>query len=300
MESVSINDLQDEITHLRNKVDRIDESKKSWTKDISTFISVAAFLFSFGTTIVSYKRANEQDIHNLKSELRTILQRLAALPKENMEIFTKYAADKNTVAILSGYVGQENLLLSKQANEVLKRLPSDQVSATDYSAVALALAQSRNYDEAIADFKHALAVATILDDEVNALRLLGGLEMTAGKADDARKHFQSALDIFSKYPGYDNFTKLSTNFLTELTWAQGEAVNRNMEAASQHMNGADQLVGGMPPGPQGDVFREQANQVRKVLFGPAQNSAQNPLLGPNSAVPPPILPPLGPVLPKSK
>src|SRR5262249_29566262 len=61
------------------------------TMEMSTLIALAAFLFSFGTTIVSYRRANRQDVHNLKTELRGLLQRLAALPKENLEVMQKYA-----------------------------------------------------------------------------------------------------------------------------------------------------------------------------------------------------------------
>ena len=177
METVSTSDLQDEIAHLRNKVDSIAEEKQEaktpWFKNIATVISVIALLFTFGTTVVSYKRTSDQDIHNLKSELRTLLQRLAALPKENLEIYKKYQAEPNTIAVLSGYLNQENLLLLKQADEVVKRLPKDQVSATDYTAVALALEQSRNFDTATANFNNALAVATILDDEVGALRVFG-------------------------------------------------------------------------------------------------------------------------------
>lgn len=55
MEPVSTEDLQSEITHLRDRVDLIAEeqaAKKPWFKDVSTIIAVAAFLFSFGTTII--------------------------------------------------------------------------------------------------------------------------------------------------------------------------------------------------------------------------------------------------------
>ncbi len=301
METVSINDLRDEITHLRNKVDFIaeenQEAKGPWFKNIATVISVAAFLFSFGTTIVSYKRTNDQDIHNLKSELRSLLQRLAALPKENLEIYKKYQTEPNTIAVLSGYLNQENLLLSKQANEVIKRLPKDQVSATDYTAVAMALEQSRNFDTATANFNNALAVATILDDEVGALRLLASLEMMMGKTGDARRHFQSAVDIFAeKYRTYDDFTKNYTNFLTEINWAQAEGAARNIEAAMQHLNNADQIVGRMPQGPQTELYRSQVSQSRSALSAPAQTGPVNPAVIPaplpsaGLPKPPPVLP----------
>ena len=279
MGTVSVDELNEEVSHLRNRIDSLAEAsesaKKPWFKNVATLISVAAFLFSFGTTIVSYKRTAEQDVHNLRSELRVLLQRLAALPRENVEITQKYIAEPNIVAVLSGYVNQENLLLSRQADEAIKRLPKDQVSATDYLAIALAFEQSRNLDVAVENFNKALAVATILDDEVAALRLLGSLEMTIGKSGQARSHFQQALDIFGKYRNYDDVTKLTTNFLTEINWAGAEATSRNWEGAQQHINKAEQIVDSLPKGPQTDMFKAQVVQFKNGLSGTAQVAVPN-------------------------
>jgi tetratricopeptide (TPR) repeat protein len=282
METVSIEDLQGEITHLRNKMDSIAEenqaAKKPWFKNISTFISVAAFLFSFGTTIVSYKRANDQDIHNLRSELRGILQRLTALQKENAEMTQKFSSDPNTVALLSGEIKQENTLLSKQSNEIIKRLPQDQVSAIDYLSVAQALFASRDFNDAIADSKNALAIASTLDDEVDALRSLAIFETRTGKTGDARSHFQQALDLFEKkYHGYDDYTKNYTNFVTEISWFSAEANGRDMEAATQHVNGAEQYLRNMPPGPETEIFKGQITQARNRLNVLGQAVPTNPL-----------------------
>jgi tetratricopeptide (TPR) repeat protein len=298
MEPVSIEDLQGEITHLRNKVDSIAEenqaANKPWFKNISTGISVAALLFSFGTTIISYKRANDQDIHSLKSELRGILQRLAALPKENIEIYQKYASEPSSIATISGYLNQENLLLSKQANEIIKRLPKTQVSSIDYMAVATALAQSREYAAAILNFNSALTVASTLDDETATLRVLATLEMQNGKTGDARLHFQQALDLFKKkYESYDDFTKNSVNFLTELYWASAEAWVRNMEAATQHLNSAEQLLKKLPEAPQTQVFKGQLDQMTNRLFARAEASSPNPPPAPNSSQFPAFAPETG-------
>jgi tetratricopeptide (TPR) repeat protein len=243
--------------------------------DISTFIALAAFLFSFGTTIVSYRRSNKQDIHNLRTELRGLLQRLAALPKENMEIIQKYASDPNAVAVLSGYVNQENLLLAKQAADVITRLPQNQVSATDYLAVAQALQQSRAFTEATANFRKALAAAKLLDDEVAALRMLAGMEIVTGKIGDGRVHFQQALDLFGKHLGYDEVTKNYTNFLTELQWSWAELYGHAMDAAKQHFNQAEHCLGKLPSGPQTEIMKGQLNQLRTALSanGPADPSA---------------------------
>jgi hypothetical protein len=283
----SVDELKEEISHLKNRIDTVAEesANKPWYQSVSTLISVAAFLFSFGTTIVSYHRTNEQDVHNLKSELRALLQRLAALPKENIEVTQKYISDPSTIGILSGYINQENLLLSKQADEVIKQLPKEQVSSTDYTAVALAQENSRNFNAAIIDFNNGLKVATILDDEVAALRMLGSLEMMLGKTGDARLHLQQALDIFGKYRDYDDFTKHYTTYLTELNWAGVEAGNGNWDVAQQHVSKAEQILDSMPKGPQTDIYKGQLEQFKRNIAG-------QPAF-PNS----PVIPGVPPVLP---
>jgi tetratricopeptide (TPR) repeat protein len=287
MADVSIGDLQTELTHLRNRIDTVAEesqaANRKWYKDISTLISVTALLFSFGTTMVSYKRESAQDIHNLRTELRGILQRLAALPRENMEVYTKYQ-DPSAIAMLSGYIGQENAILSKQANEVLKRLPEDQVTATDYIAVAQALEQNRDFTSAIDDFKRALAAAKILDDSVGTLRLWASLEMMTGNIGGARGHFQDALDLFgTKYPGYDESIKISTNFLTEINWAEAEINVRNIDEANRHIAAAEEYVRRMPEGPQTTISRAHVAQVRSRISTP--NSTANPLIATNPLAP---------------
>ncbi len=68
-----------------------------------------------------------------------MLQRLAALPKENVEVGKEYAGDPGAIALVSGYIGQENALLARQAAEVAQSLPKDAVSSTEYYGIGLAL-----------------------------------------------------------------------------------------------------------------------------------------------------------------
>src|SRR5262249_34367656 len=236
-----------------------------WYKNITTLISVAALVFSLGTTIVAGWHTKEQDTHNLRSELRGLLQRLAALPKENLELFQKYRNDPATLNSLSGFLNQENVLLARQADELLRRLPDDQVSATDYIGVSMALTTSRMFDAAIVDLNRALRIASpILDDEIGALRNLASLEMGLGKTGDARAHYQLAADIFGKdpYRGYDQFTKVLTNTLTELAWAFSEGSAGNWDMFQQHVGKAEQLANSLPKGPQTDFLRDQVNQLK--------------------------------------
>src|SRR5438046_6619481 len=83
-------------------------STTPWYKQISTILSGAALLFSFGTTYVSYHRTRSQDIENMRQELRATLQRLAALPKENVELMKKYEGDPASMNLVSSYLNQEH------------------------------------------------------------------------------------------------------------------------------------------------------------------------------------------------
>jgi tetratricopeptide (TPR) repeat protein len=288
MEPILVDELRHEITHLRNRVDSIEEAYKSkeipWYKNVSTLIAAAAFLFSFGTTIVSYKRSSDQDVHSLRAELAGILQRLAALPKENLEAYNKYKdVDPISFANLSGYLNQENLILSKQASDAINRLPKDQVSSTDYQAVALASQNSRNYDAALVNFKNALDAATVLDDEVAALRNLANLQMVTGRTGEARANYQKALDIFAKYTGFDDVTKTLTNVFTELAWAWSEASAQNSDVAAQHLTKAEQILAGLPNGQLKDYLKRQVDETRAKLFATPQIAIGNPPPGPTSS-----------------
>src|SRR2546426_3294976 len=90
-------ELEQKVDLMKREIDAlqiaITGQTNPWYKNISTILSVVALLFSFGTTYVSYHRTSVQDIQSRRQELRGLLQRLAALPKENVDIQKKYAND---------------------------------------------------------------------------------------------------------------------------------------------------------------------------------------------------------------
>jgi hypothetical protein len=272
MNNASTDQPSEQLSILRGRLDRVDEdirlltlrARPSWYKDVATLISVFALVFSLGTTIVTALHTREQDIHDLRTELRGLQQRLAALQKEDYEVSRKYINDPTTMSGFLSLITQESILLSRQADEILRRLPSNQIAATDYIAVANGQEFTRMFELAIPNLKRAIAVASNLDDEVAALRSLAGLEMTQGNIGEARAHFQQALDVFGKdtYRGYDQSTKLSTNTFTELLWATAEKSTGNSDQFQQHTNRAEQLVNSMSKGPDADYYRGQVNQLK--------------------------------------
>jgi tetratricopeptide (TPR) repeat protein len=286
MADVAPNDeLRAELSNLRMTVALLTEKSLAaevpWYRNVATLISVSALVFSLGTTVVAGWHTQEQDIHNLRTELRGLIQRLVALPKDNVEIFQKYKDDPSVIANLGGPLNMENVILSRQADEILKRLPKDQVSATDYIAVAQALANARIFDAALADFNKALGVASpVLYDELGALRSLGALAMSLGKTGEARAYYQRAADIFGKdeYRGFDQITKSSANVETEIFWAGAERAAGNLDMFQQHLARADQLANDLPKASPSDVLRANIAQLRGAPpLSTAQPNLPNPL-----------------------
>src|SRR5713226_4409013 len=102
MDDAPTDEFGKELSSLRKRVDLLTEeariANQPWYKNITTLISVAALAFSLSTTIVAGWHTRDQDTHNLRTELRGLLQRLATLPKENIEVFQKYRTDPATTS----------------------------------------------------------------------------------------------------------------------------------------------------------------------------------------------------------
>lgn len=169
------------------------------------------------------------------------------------------------MSIVSGFINQENSLLARQAAELAKRLPANLVSGTEYYAIALALQNS--YDLAAADefLRYSIQASKDFNTEIGALRSTANLQFIQGQPEAGRVEYQKALGIFSKYDGYDPYTKASTHVWTELAWAFSEANGGQPELASQHIESAKALVDGLPRSPGADQLRAQVLQTELQL-----------------------------------
>ncbi len=258
--------LDVEVALLKREVEALQDSAAlpptPWYKNVSTIISVTALLFSFGTTGVSYVRTHAQDTQALRSDLRGLLQRLAALPKENFEITKKYADDPVTVSNLAGIINQENILLARQAAQVARRLPREQVSATEYNSIGAALQNGYDIAGAMTFYGLAERASTDLADEIGAQRSAAGLLFATGKPEAGRAEYRKALNVFARYHGYDEYTQKTTHVLTELNWAAAEAYGGSGEAARGHVENAEKYLVGLPQSPNTDLFRRQVEQVK--------------------------------------
>jgi hypothetical protein len=276
--------LEQKIDLMKREIDELQIASavrsKPWYKNASTMISVTALLFSFSTTYVSYSRAAAQDVHSTRQELRSLLQRLAALPKENVEIAKKYADDPAAMNMVSGFINQENSLLARQAAELARRLPENTVSGAEYYSVAMALQNAYDLAAASEFLGYAISATTDFNTEIAALRMSANLQFIQGHPEAGRVEYQRALGIFSKYPGYDPFTRVSTNVWTELGWAIAEATSGS-PLVRHHVENAELLLNGLPRSPGADMLRAQISQAKNNFAAgiPAPSPAVNSPLG---------------------
>ena len=267
-EPKTIADTRDELVMIHHEIDALQvavaERKKPWHKNASTILSVSALLFSFGTTYVSNRRIAAQDIQTNHQQLRTILQRLAALPKENVELGKKYADDPASLATVGGFINQENTLLVRYAADLAKKLPAEMVSSVEYYAIALALQGAYDIRGAKEFMSLAVKTASDFNTEIGALRSAAHLEFISGNPAAGRAQYVNALNIFSKYAGYDPFTVGDTNIRTELSWAYSEAgVDRSK--VIQHIDNADRIARSLSEGPGTESLKRSIAQTRATF-----------------------------------
>lgn len=264
--------LSERLDMLKGEVDTLRDAVMKpatpWYKNASSIVAISALLFSFGTTYVSYVHTRDQDLQALRTDLRSLLQRMAKLPKENLDIFKKYSDDPASAGQVSGYINQENLLLTGQAAEILKRLPADQVSSTEFQAVAAAMVQSHNTEGATSFYQQAIDLAVAeksLDVELASRRGKANNLFTDGKPEEGRVEYQQALGVFERRARVDKFTLVAANIMTELNWAGDERNSGFADLARQHFSNAERLVATLPPSPGQTGLRARVRQGKSQL-----------------------------------
>jgi len=266
--------LDQKVELLRREVDGLQATvmggSKPWYRNTSTILSVVALLFSFSTTFVSYNRTRVQDIQNSRAELRGLLQRLSALPKENVEARRKYADDPGALNLVGGFINQENALLARQAAQIARKLPPNTVSGVEYYAVAIALGNSYDLNTEGEFLRYSAAAAEQAKDfntEIAVARTYAALQFQQGRPDMGRIEYEKASNIFGKYPGYDAYTKASTTIWTELAWATSEASVGAFDQSRRHVQSAKAVVDTLPPGPGTAMLSAQVAQAQVQLSG---------------------------------
>lgn len=236
--------LRQEISQTDSEVDALQiqtaMSHRPWYRQASVIISLTAVLFSLGTTAVSAYRTAQQDVYSSRGELRGLLQRLAALPKEYVEA----QAYGNLGQALSRAIGAEHSLLATQAVDVINRIP-EHVSAVECTLVATALMESNDWFKAEPLLLRAIEKADNANDKVAALRTYGILKFQFGDLNSGRENFNRALASLGEY----SLPAASADWLafnTETSWAQAELGHRQCEEATQHLKKAQEILNKYP------------------------------------------------------
>ncbi len=252
---------------LKHEVDslqiQLTKEKAPWYKSAPVLIALLAFMFSFGTTIVSYYNSHRQEIRENRSEARELLQRISKLPLENFELLKKYEGDALGQS-LSAMVNQENLLLITQTVEMIKRFP-DSFSSTEYFAVTTALAGSNITKDLPFFYEKAITKAENSNDYNVASRAFAGYLFTVGKIDLGRKYYDLALNVWSKFPTENQHFVNSTDAHTLMYLAQAESSINNHPKANELIDIALQKAQLLPNSPFKDSLVNQINYTLKMI-----------------------------------
>lgn len=234
----------------------------------TTIVALLALLVSFTTTLISYRQAATQNIQNQKNELRSLLQRTIALPKESAELMMKYQDNPEAASLISTYQEQENQLLFNQIDHLLSVIPQEQLSAIEYYSASTALYNSSEFSRAKEYAAKSMAMAVNAKNfnlQLTLLRLNAQILFHLGEYDEGRAYYEKALNIFeegeAKYSHLNDFSKLSWHIQTELCWAISEGLSSNFDNIHTHIKNARDYLNQMPNLPDRVEFE---NRIRNV------------------------------------
>jgi tetratricopeptide (TPR) repeat protein len=258
---ISITKIKEEVDALQVHVMKMD---KPWYQDGSSIVAILALVFSLATTYLAFDRESRLDQQADRTELRTLIQRLGALPRENFELLQKYVNNPLYVQ-LSGMLNGEALILTNQAIDIMQRIP-ELVSASERLALAASLIQTGRTNEAQEQTRlAALDPRASALDLVVAYRNLGVHAFASGRVAQGRSHFREALNVFaarsdSTSPQFE----LYTNMITEMYWSQQEAIAQRCSEAGDHLDRAEQLLN-QNPGLFDPSFPQQIQWTRGMI-----------------------------------
>lgn len=294
--------LRDEFDITKREVDTLQiqaaEAQTPWYKEPSIIISLLAFVFSLGTTVVSYWESHQKDIRDKKIELRGLTQRLTNLPIENAKTAKEYQDDPSVYGQVSSFLNTENALLASQAVHLIKQLPKNQISGADYSIVSNALLTAGIYDTGREFLEKAIEVSDRQNDffyEIGARRNLASNLMISGDVEAGRQHYQEALNIFEKYPTANQYYQNFTNASTEMFWAQAELSAGYCDEAKLHIQQAKEHAMKLATPNVPNPILNQVLQTEQYIAGCATNGLTPPT--PPSLTPPALPGPMPTVSP---
>jgi hypothetical protein len=220
---------------------------KPWYRDGTVFVSAMALIFSLGTTAVSYVKGVEQLRQEERRELRDLSLKLGTIPRELFEFQQKYSNNQQALSGFSGLLNTEQQILSKQASEIISRIP-DLVSASEHLYVANALMNSNLPHLAQWHIEAAIEKAKDADEIVGAYRIAGNLAFLRGDPVTGRQQYELAKTVLNsgRVPIMNATYVAWSNSLTDIRWAQTEAFSANCAEFEKRVKSAIEWVASLP------------------------------------------------------
>jgi hypothetical protein len=237
--------VEEDVAALRREVDTLQDAllkPKPWYKDIATWISVLAFVFSLGTTAVAAWRTHRQDRHDARLELRSLIARLVAVPRENAELVLRYP-NSPSVSFISSILSAESQVLTRQAYDLAMELRNE-ITPGECLTIAAGFLNAGRFDLATKMYRLMESRADDPTDALGARRGLGAIAFQTGDLATGRKEMQSALDLFNeeRFRSPSAFFRASSNFFTHLQWSQMELAVGNGKGADQQLLASAALI----------------------------------------------------------
>jgi tetratricopeptide (TPR) repeat protein len=234
----------------------------AWYNDGATVVAAVALGVSLVSSLISMWHTRSQDMQSAHLDLRAVLQRLLALPKETMDLQQKYKDDPNSLLSVNELSRQEMTFLASQGAGAVRKLGDKRVSSAEYLTIGTAQAAVFDFKSQEEFLQKACETAHSANDELAALRLLANAMFSQQRVEEARADLQKALNIFSKYSGYDPATVAVANAITHIQWAGLEAGIGNIEGAQQHLAPVEAVMASLPPSPVTKMLNDLIKKVR--------------------------------------
>jgi hypothetical protein len=221
----------------------------------TTVFSIGAFLFSILSALFAFYGNVQRDIHDQRTELRSLITQIQELPRRFIELAnaTQYNAYQRTV--LEGLLNKQNVVLASQAGQIATGLAGHvlgpQIASAELLSVANALITSGLTDKAVPLIERALPLVDNFSDYADGYRLLGGTLYARQAWDEGRTAMAAASQVWSRYaPPNPSLRDYQTAF-TQVRWAELELVAGAPSACSEaarHAGEAETVLTAMGPG----------------------------------------------------
>jgi tetratricopeptide (TPR) repeat protein len=212
--------LREEVRQSKREFDELQlqaaKARQPWYRDPTKMVSVAAFLLSLISAVMGGYRRHQEDIHNARTELTDVIQRLSAIQREQTRMPEERGEE------VSASFTYELMLLTHHAEDVMRRIPGH-VTTLEYLLVANSLRDMNDFRRARELYGRAREVAKTYEEEARALRSQALQAFEENDEEAGRRLFQESIDIgHSKYAGELAANVQFSEMGAYIRWSQAE------------------------------------------------------------------------------